>query len=64
MKKPVFLLAIADYRTTDGHLRELGNELDGIKNALRPAEEAGLCEVIDFADADVVWKDDGPQFAM
>lgn len=53
MKKPVFLLAIADYRTSDLHLRELGNELDGIKNALRPAEEAGLCQVVDFADADV-----------
>lgn len=53
MKKPVFLLAIADYRTSDLHLRELGNELDGIKNALRPAEAAGLCEVVDFADADV-----------
>ncbi len=53
-KTPVIILAIADYRTDDAqHLRELGQELDGIKAALAPAEAAGLCHVVDFADADV-----------
>lgn len=43
---PVILLAFADYRTdSDKHLRELGDEQDGIMDALRPAEEAGLCQV-------------------
>lgn len=54
MKKPVIIVAIADYRTnTTAHLRELGTELDGIKEAFAQAEEVNLCEVIYFADATV-----------
>lgn len=54
MSKPTILLAIADYgtdRTT--HLRGLGKELDALKEALKPAEEAGLCRVVSMYSATV-----------
>lgn len=51
---PVILLAFADYRTDEElHLRELGAEQDGIVAALKAAEEAKLCKVVQIADATV-----------
>lgn len=54
MKKPVIFLAFADYRTNDQlHLRELGQEQDGIVEVLQKAEKAGLCEIIQLTSATV-----------
>ncbi len=44
---PVVFLVYANDRVDPArHLRNLKQEIDGIREALRPAEEAGLCEVI------------------
>lgn len=52
MSKPVFIIAISDYRTDpDVHLRELGQELDGIVEMLRLATEQNICEVVAIAEA-------------
>ena len=53
MSLPIILIAIADYRTTSDHLRELGRELDAIRSALDPAIEAGICQVKIIAEATV-----------
>lgn len=52
MSKPVLIVAISDYRTdATAHLRELGQELDGINEALRLAVEQEICEVVSIAEA-------------
>ena len=52
--KPVIIIAFADYRTNDQqHLRELGDEQDEIVEALRKAQNDGLCEVEVIANATV-----------
>lgn len=53
MDKPIILIAIADYRTSYKHLRELGTELDEIVAAFRRAIESDICEVKVLADATV-----------
>ena len=44
--KPIIFLAFANERQKDTqYLRNLSRELESIREALEPAEEAGLCEV-------------------
>jgi hypothetical protein len=52
--KPVIFLAFANDRVDDAaYLRNLPKELDGIRKALYRAQEAGLCEVVERANATV-----------
>lgn len=54
MPKPTILLAIADYGTDRAtHLRGLAAELDALQTALKPAIDAGLCQVMPLFDATV-----------
>lgn len=49
---PVIFLAFANDRVEGGvYLRNLPLELDGIRKALQPAVQAGLCEVVERANA-------------
>ena len=51
---PVIFLAFANDRVDDAaYLRNLPKELDGIRKSLYRAQEAGLCEVVERANATV-----------
>lgn len=51
-KPPVILLVYANDRIDPArHLRNLSEEIGQIRDALRPAEDAGLCEVVIEANA-------------
>lgn len=53
-QKPVIFLAFANDRVNDAaYLRNLPRELRGIRMALHPAVKAGLCEVVERANASV-----------
>lgn len=54
MNKPVIFLAFANDRVDDtAYLRNLPLELNGIREALKPAVQAGLCEVVERANASI-----------
>lgn len=49
--KPIIFLAFANDKVDNArYLRNLPRELDGIRNALYEAQEAGLCEVVERAN--------------
>ena len=52
-KKPVFLIAFADYRTEAQHLRQLGKEHQAIKEALEGGVAKELCAFDIIPDATV-----------
>ncbi len=53
--KPVIFLAFANDKTDTGagYLRGLTRERNSLRDALRPAEDAGLCEVVVEPDASI-----------
>lgn len=54
MQIPVIFLAFANDKVDNArYLRNLPRELDGIRNALLPAVKAGLCEVVERANATI-----------
>lgn len=54
MLKPVILLAFANYEQNNlVHLRGLSTESQLIVNALKKAEDEGVCEVVRLLDADI-----------
>ena len=54
MPKPVIFLAFANDRVDNAaYLRNLPQELNGIRQALKPAVQAGLCEVVERANATI-----------
>ncbi len=54
MQIPVIFLAFANDKVDNArYLRNLPRELDGIRNALLPAMRAGLCEVVERANATI-----------
>lgn len=53
-QKPVIFLAFANDRVEGGaYLRNLPNELDGIRRALQKAKQDGLCEVVERTNTTV-----------
>ena len=53
-KKPVIFLAFANDRVREGaYLRNLPEELRGIRNALEKAKNAGLCDIVERANATI-----------
>ncbi|MGB0524435.1 MAG: CHAT domain-containing protein, partial [Flammeovirgaceae bacterium] len=53
-KKPVIFLAFANDRVDDAaYLRNLPKEMSGIRDALQKAVKAGLCEVVERANATI-----------
>lgn len=53
-QKPVIFLAFANDKEDNArYLRNLPKELDGLRKALNPAVQAGLCEVVERASATI-----------
>lgn len=53
-QKPVIFLAFANDKEDNArYLRNLPKELDGLRKALAPAVQAGLCEVVERASATI-----------
>ncbi|TAH20376.1 MAG: CHAT domain-containing protein [Cytophagales bacterium] len=53
-QKPVIFLAFANDKEDNArYLRNLPKELDGLRKALTPAVQAGLCEVVERASATI-----------